>query len=908
MLDIQNIKKNHTISDQRPFLGLRPFEEKNKSQFGGRDKEIRELFGLIENRGLTVVFGKSGIGKTSLLKAGLMPELRQNFYFPMYLRIDFSCATTPLQQLRKFIFEEMKKKDPTILPIGGVTLWEYFHHIKLVDGLVTPILILDQFEEMFTLGDKNFRDVLEFLIELADLAENRIPLTVQEEYQNRNETVSSRYGEQPYRVVLSLREDYLARLEELKRYIPSIMNNRFRVVQMTIGQAMDAAIKPGKGLIDQAVAKEIILKLPEVSQSDFEFLEQNGSNRQKLKVEPFLLSLICDRINEKRIEAALDTITIELVSQFNVTDVISSFYNETIRKYGEIVEQAIEDRLLTEGGFRKLQALEELQGTYDISDQIIDELVDARVLRKEIRDGVDYTELIHDVLAPVIKEKRNKRVEVERNERIREEVERNKAKTRSKIIKIGTGIATGIAVILGVVIAIAISNYKQKTYILDRNKKMELARDLIIQAQSLSSYDDDNQKAALLSRTAYLIFNTYKSKEAGEDMYSENFYNSMYTALKNLSVPLEVYTFDDTRITMRSMADKSIKMRSMAYVKHNESYIVGLRNATVNKITKDTVYTMYRFADSTTRVTSMALFESPNKNLLAMSGTFDSIVVYDLDLNKTLNKIQIPDSKKIGKSVVFTEDGRLILGQDESIMMWDIDNGEPIKWHKRNQKIWHDSTKTSKILETDIKWEDPILQIPGKSLNCFSVFKDSTIAIGIDGGIILLTNDEYKELVFSKIGKITAIGFNSSGENLLMGNEKGEVFTMSLSDYSIESHQSHTAKITDIAYSPNDSLVATASRDGSVVIWNTKWGDLPLNTRVLNGTLGPVYNISFTSDGDYLVAGYDDGTILKWPTDLNMMAELICERVSNNNLSEEDWKKYIKLNELNRDDYTCNKN
>src|SRR5680860_1393406 len=141
MLDIQNIKKSHTISDQRPFLGLRPFEEKNKSQFGGRDKEIRELFGLIENRGLTVVFGKSGIGKTSLLKAGLMPELRQNFYFPMYLRIDFSCATTPLQQLRKFIFEEMKKKDPTILPIGGVTLWEYFHHIKLLDGLVTPFLI-----------------------------------------------------------------------------------------------------------------------------------------------------------------------------------------------------------------------------------------------------------------------------------------------------------------------------------------------------------------------------------------------------------------------------------------------------------------------------------------------------------------------------------------------------------------------------------------------------------------------------------------------------------------------------------------------------------------------------------------------------------------------------------------------
>ncbi|MGB7393905.1 MAG: hypothetical protein WA913_05895, partial [Pricia sp.] len=388
-LETAHINIEKTIDRQRPFLGLRSFEEKNRSQFGGRDKEIKELFGLDENSVLTVIFGKSGIGKTSLIKAGLIPELQQNFYFPIYARIDYSSSRTPLQQVRKIVYEKMKDKDADVAEIGDATLWEYFHNVNLLDDLLTPVLILDQFEEIFTLGESN-KDVPELLVQLADLAENRIPLKVQGEYQRLNKTVPTHYAELPYRVVLSLREDYLARLEELKRYMPSIMNSRFRVVQMTVLKAMDAAIKPGKGLIDERVAKEIIKKMPGVSQSDFDILKKREPGRSNLKVEPFLLSLICDRINEKRIEKGMSKITVDLVSEFNVTDVIHSFYNGTITPYGENVERAIENCLLTEGGFRKLQALEEFQNQYGISDETVDQLVDARILRKEIRDGVYY--------------------------------------------------------------------------------------------------------------------------------------------------------------------------------------------------------------------------------------------------------------------------------------------------------------------------------------------------------------------------------------------------------------------------------------------------------------------------------------------------------------------------------------
>src|SRR5580765_3079260 len=93
----QNVEQ---VDVQRPFQGLRSYEEKNKTQFGGRDAEIRELYNLVEANRLTIVFGKSGIGKTSLIKAGLIPELQKNYFFSIYLRIDYSSNKTPLNQVR----------------------------------------------------------------------------------------------------------------------------------------------------------------------------------------------------------------------------------------------------------------------------------------------------------------------------------------------------------------------------------------------------------------------------------------------------------------------------------------------------------------------------------------------------------------------------------------------------------------------------------------------------------------------------------------------------------------------------------------------------------------------------------------------------------------------------------------
>lgn len=751
-------KTQHNTDDQRrPFQGLRSFEEKNKSEFGGRDTEIKELLALVEDLGLTVVFGKSGIGKTSVLQAGLMPALRKKFYYPTYIRIDYSSSKTPLQQVKDLLFESLVEMDPSTPPMDDVSLWEYMHDVDFMKGLVTPVLILDQFEEIFTLGEKN-SGVKELVTELADLVENRIPASTKEKYREQGKIVPSRYSKLSYRVVLSLREDYLARLEELKKFMPSIMDNRLRVVQMTISQAMDAAMKPAKDLINKSVAEDIIKILPGVSQSDFDLLKQKGTEDQKLKVEPFLLSLICDRINEKRIEKGLDVITSELVSEFNVSDVINSFYNDTTSKYGQNVEHAIEDLLLTDGGFRKLQALGEMQRKYDISDQVIDELVSARIIRKEARDGVAYVELIHDVLAPVIKKKRDKRIEQEKELQRLEAIKLERAKNRRRFKRIGSIIGV---VLIGLVTFSIASSAKVRENNEQKDRKTR-SREMLLSATSSSIYTsewNDKGHSALLSRLAYGLYVQDRENINGINEIDWKFYTRMMKSNFNLkktkqfkdelsvsaaftlqvkdksdyideppisklsdgdisfSAPDKKKTQSLDKSTSSKVIENSMTPIKLVRIDHLSEYLVAYNDATVRKLTlNDSSIKLLKKPvfenldpNSVQRVSAMA-YDSVGKRLAIVKR--DTIHLYDKENTKQEETISIPSSAKkdnLSESFLkYNPDESIILARKDKLYRWDNTYTEPISWPDMKTKKWVISEDNLKIQELDLKKETTI--------------------------------------------------------------------------------------------------------------------------------------------------------------------------------------------------------
>src|SRR4030081_1092178 len=175
------------VDAHNPWLGLASFTEATRAYFFGREEEVAELARRVQRKLLTVLFGQSGLGKTSILRAGLVPRLRAQGYSPVYVRIDYAAdAPEPADQIKQAIARTARRSGEWTqagVAVEGESLWEFLHHRDDVlrdesGATLIPLLIFDQFEEIFTLAqtdDFGRARAARFIADLADLVENRPP-------------------------------------------------------------------------------------------------------------------------------------------------------------------------------------------------------------------------------------------------------------------------------------------------------------------------------------------------------------------------------------------------------------------------------------------------------------------------------------------------------------------------------------------------------------------------------------------------------------------------------------------------------------------------------------------------------------------------------------------------------------
>src|SRR5258706_9232026 len=98
------------INNENPWPGLAAFDESAERFFNGRREESATLRRLVVQAPLTVLFGASGLGKTSLIRAGLFPLLRKEV-LPVYVRLDLLEREAPLiEQLDAALKKEISKQ------------------------------------------------------------------------------------------------------------------------------------------------------------------------------------------------------------------------------------------------------------------------------------------------------------------------------------------------------------------------------------------------------------------------------------------------------------------------------------------------------------------------------------------------------------------------------------------------------------------------------------------------------------------------------------------------------------------------------------------------------------------------------------------------------------------------------
>ena len=432
------------LDQQHPWPGLFPYGEDAHAFFNGREGETLDLLRLVRRDTLTILYGQSGLGKSSLLKAGLFPRLREEAMLPVYLRLEFRNQEIALREqvwnlLRTAL---LNAGIDGRLPRDDESLWAYFHAVDVElwdtsNRIVTPVLVLDQFEEIVQAGEeRQLAPRLDaFMEELADLVENRIPAEVTTKLEVDPEVVSTfDFSAHRFRCVVGFREDFLPDLEQ--RFVTHHLStkSRLRVTKMGAEQALAAVEKTGGQLVDREVAVHIV-----------NFVSAAAAQRT-VEIEPALLSVVCFELNNRRLSQRAERISADLLAGAQ-EQIIAEFYQRSIADLDPSVQTFIERELLTESGYRDSCALEDAVQRHGIAREALQKLVERRVLRLEERFGVLRVELTHDVLTPVVRDRRDQRQARETRERERQRDTARQKRTRMFFV-VGGGLIAVASILL----------------------------------------------------------------------------------------------------------------------------------------------------------------------------------------------------------------------------------------------------------------------------------------------------------------------------------------------------------------------------------------------------------------------------------------------------------------------------
>ena len=179
-----------------PFKFLDAFTLSDKDAFFGRDKEVEVSYEQVYKTPLVLMYGSSGTGKTSLLQCGLGNRFDGPDWYPLFIRRN-------------------ENLNDSLAEVMGKALGEHYNGdltkdiSQLFNKSLRPVyLLFDQFEELFISGSEE--EQLKFMTSLRALLDAGLPC----------------------KVVLIMREEFIAQLYTYEELIPELFDHRFRVEAM----------------------------------------------------------------------------------------------------------------------------------------------------------------------------------------------------------------------------------------------------------------------------------------------------------------------------------------------------------------------------------------------------------------------------------------------------------------------------------------------------------------------------------------------------------------------------------------------------------------------------------------------------------------------------------------------------
>jgi|GEM_PF-880852 len=339
------------------FRGLLPFQEADRRRFFGRDTDTAAVFEMINHGDFRfgVVFGESGCGKTSLLRAGLLPTLWEHGYVPLYCRAYSDPLAAALEECRKRSNMNVKEDEPPVETIRRAA--------KELDA--TLVIVCDQFEEFFVSHKtaQNRESFLSFL------------------------TACYSDAGLPVKILISIRSDFLYLISsEFEGRIPNpLMSSRLYHLR-NFGEEQAAEI------IDRSVNHANLTFEAELGRQVARDLAAEGA------VLPSELQIVGERLQSKRISTVRDYKRLG-----GKEPLVESFLDDIIQSSGDREGSGLLLRaLISDENTRATLTLQEIarrtQRTIQSTEKLLNILIAARLVR-EIQDETPWRyELIHEYL------------------------------------------------------------------------------------------------------------------------------------------------------------------------------------------------------------------------------------------------------------------------------------------------------------------------------------------------------------------------------------------------------------------------------------------------------------------------------------------------------------------------------